>query len=118
MEENLQETLNECLKGELHAIDNYESVWVLVLWWEDGDYPGFKTEAKEMVELFTTSFNFSVEQFPIPSKRSQLALDGRVSQFLLDHAAEGSLLIIHYGGHGDEDNDRARQRERQSVWAA
>lgn len=118
MEECLKEELNEHLKGEFQPFDEYQSVWALLLWWEDGDLPGFKTEAEDVKELFTKSFNFSVETYSIPSKQAQLSLEAKIIHFILEHGSGGSLLIIHYGGHGDEDNDRMRERERQSVWAA
>ena len=116
MEEDLEVTLNEQLTGKVRSSNEYNSVWVLVIWWEDGDYPGFETEAGEVKRIFTDEYNFRVETFAIPSKKSQVALDHRIGQFILENDAERALLVVHYGGHGDEDD--ARYRERQSVWAA
>lgn len=49
---------------------------------------------------------------------SQLALEKEIAGFILDHGKSRSLLIVHYGRHGDNDDDKVRNRDRQSVWAA
>jgi hypothetical protein len=116
MDENLKGTLNEHLVGEFRSSDHYTDVWVLVLWWEDGDYPGFKIEGEDIKNIFEQGYRFAVETYSIPSKRSQICLDNRISQFIIDHDEDGSLLILHYGGHGDEDDGHGR--ESRSVWAA
>lgn len=118
MDDALTEELKEQLKDGFRSFDEYHSVCVLLLWWEDGDSPGFKLEAEALQELFLKSFYFFTETYSIPSEKAQLSLDQRINNLILQHSSDGSLLIIHYGGHGDEDDDRTSNRERQSVWAA
>jgi hypothetical protein len=118
MDENFRDELNEHLKGDFHPKDEYHSVNVLLIWWEDSDLPGFKSEAQDLEKVFSECFGFSVQHYSIPSKQSQLSLERKIINVILDHCSKGSLLIIHYGGHGDEDDDRTLKQERQSVWAA
>ncbi|KAK4205083.1 hypothetical protein QBC40DRAFT_65783 [Triangularia verruculosa] len=90
-------------------------VKVLVTYWQDGDHPGYKTEGEEVGQLFQSLFHFDVETFPIPSSDSYVALLGAVTGGL---AAKPSLFIVHYGGHGDKNDDHKNGEIRRSVWAA
>ena len=119
METRLRDELNEQLKAIPRSADDYETASVLVICWEDADMPGFRDEAHQVSEIFKVNFGFHVEPlFLIPTSQSQLTLERAIIDFILTRGARSSLLIIHYGGHGDEDDDRVRYRKRQSVWAA
>lgn len=76
-----------------------------------------------MREMFEKIYNYAVIEFAIPSKTPQsnyFSLLQVVSGVLCEESnTKGpSLLIIHYGGHGDSDDDRHNGEERRSVWAA
>lgn len=95
---------------------DYDDVMVLILYWKDGDDPGFKAEADKLQRFFEENFrDYLVERFEIPSERSYLKLGEFLSNRLLLPNSRRSLTIIHYGGHGDEDQDNGRRR---CVWAA
>jgi hypothetical protein len=101
----------------------YACVKVLTIYWKDG-HDGFKEEARELGEMFRDEFQYSVEEFSIPSSRSLLHLSNFITQSLLyvtsiaEAKEASSLLIIHYGGHGDMNDDRDKGEERRSVWTA
>ncbi|KAI0471819.1 hypothetical protein GGR56DRAFT_93512 [Xylariaceae sp. FL0804] len=66
--------------------------------------------------MFERSFRYRVTEFPIPARNSYIALLALITTTL---AVQGpALLVIHYGGHGDRDDDRHEGQERRSVWAA
>lgn len=92
----------------------YDHVTVLALYWKECSDSGFKTEAVKLGELMKTKFNYHFEYFEIPSFGSQLALDIRLNELLATNRQANTLIIIHYGGHGELDDDN----ENQSVWAA
>lgn len=115
--EALKGRLNAALEVDSWKINNaYKSVSVLAIYWEDGDVPGFEEEARQITHFFKESFNFGVDIFAIPSDKCHMKLDIRINTLLDDHGYEDHLIIIHYGGHGDPDDDPAR--EQLSVWAA
>ncbi|TVY84252.1 hypothetical protein LSUE1_G001353 [Lachnellula suecica] len=103
----------------------YACVKVLILYWVGGD-PGFEVEGRELGQLFADkeTFNFAVEEFAIPRSNSCLELKQSIIRSILDlssYADEkrgASLLIIHYGGHGDQNDDKHKGEEQRSVWAA
>lgn len=113
--------LNSDLDSSLQ-VRCYAAVKALVVYWEDGE-DGFKEEAQKMKALFEDVFHYSVIEFAIPSKSAKInyysllqAVSGALCE---DGNREGpSLLVIHYGGHGDSDNDKHNGEERRSVWAA
>lgn len=100
------------------SMRDYEKVTVWTVYWAETDIPGFKDEADKIRHFFRDTFHFSVHAFAIPSKRSHLALDTQVNDFLLHFDDPSALLIIHYGGHGDWDDDIHIGQDRQSVWAS
>lgn len=115
--ESLTRRLNSALEFEDWKIRNeYKSVSVLVLYWKDGDMPGFKDEARQVGELFAVDFHYGVEYYEIPSDNSHRRLDTKINSFLDDHGDPDHLMIIHYGGHGDPDDDNSQ--EKLAVWAA
>lgn len=111
MADQLKAELNEQLKYPTY----YESVFVLVVNWKESDCPGFKEESDKVGELFASSFSYTVEKYTIPSEGSQLTLDSKINEVIKHHGAR-SLLIVHYGGHGDSDD--SEKDNRMSVWAA
>ena len=118
-EEVLKERLNERLKRT--SIAQYDYVKVLLLFWAGSTKENleFRDEGRRLGKFFSEEFDFSVEEFPIPFAFSQLALQSRITDEVIAASTvaqargEPSLLIIHYGGHGDEDEDP----ERRAVWA-
>lgn len=97
----------------------YVTVTVLVLYWEAGE-PGFKREAQAVHTVFKDSFHFTVSEVPIQSNNAYFQVLGVISQVLArdDTTSGSSLLIIHYGGHGDLDDDRHGGQEGRAVWSA
>ena len=114
--EALTRRLNSALKREDWENSNdYKGISVLILYFEDSD-DGFKEEALMVGKLFELDFHYEVEYYPIPSHHSHLRLDTKINAFLNDHGEPDHLMIIHYGGHGDPNDDGAQ--ERLAVWAA
>ena len=95
----------------------YDRVTVLAIYWQDSPHgsptASYKQEAEKVGELFHTLFKYQVEYFEIPSIDSEAAFDSRLNILLATNNTENSLLILHYGGHGDPDE----ANDRQSVWA-
>ncbi|KAJ2992671.1 hypothetical protein NUW58_g2092 [Xylaria curta] len=119
---DVTDRLNESLQLSMRR-STYASVKVLALYWQDG-HQGYKNEAQAVVDLFRHSFQYSAEEFAIPSSNSYNHVLGLMTNRLLElgeaaaNARAASLLIIHYGGHGDRDNDKHQGQEKRSVWAA
>ena len=115
--EALRQQLNSALELEEWRIRNeYKSVSVLVLYWQDGDHPGFKKEAYQIGELFANYFHYDIQYYEIPSDNSHIALDKEINSFLEDHGGPDQLMIFHYGGHGDADDEK--EQKKLAVWAA
>lgn len=45
-------------------------------------------------------FHMHVDVFRVPSKSPQLAVNSKVSRFILDSNDDDGLMVIYYGGHG------------------
>ncbi|KAI4194485.1 MAG: hypothetical protein LQ350_007736 [Teloschistes chrysophthalmus] len=115
--EALRRRLNSALEFEEWTLHNeYKSISVLVIYWKDADMPGFKEEAYSVGALFAGTFRYDVNYYEIPSDDSHMELDRRINTFISEHRDPDDLLIIHYGGHGDPDNETAH--EKLAVWAA
>ncbi|KAK6080564.1 hypothetical protein SCUP234_05110 [Seiridium cupressi] len=116
--DRLHETLRLSIRRSIYGI-----VKVLALYWEDAHH-GYHDEARAVAAMFKNSFQYPSETYAIPSSNGYSRVLGLLSQTFLDigTAAQdsnvASLLIIHYGGHGDRDDDRHKDQERRSVWAA
>ena len=119
---SLTHQINQKLRS-LSRHRSYAAVQVLTVYWQDGD-EGFRREGEALGDLFRCAFHYDVIAFPIPTVRSQQRLQHVIqesifkleeSTFIKDNSA---LLIVHYGGHGDPDDDRKAGELRQSVWAA
>lgn len=112
-----RQKLNSALKFEDWSLrNNYKSISMLAIYWEEGDDAGFKEEAYSIGTLFATAFHYVVDYYAIPSEDSHMELDGRINAFISEHRDPNNLIIIHYGGHGDPDDETAR--EKLAVWAA
>lgn len=94
----------------------YIHINVLILYWQDGD-PGYANEARDVRNLFEHVFHYPVTMFAIPSEESYTELFKEVAKFF-GRMDEQSLLIVHYGGHGDPNDDDHNKEQKQSVWAA
>lgn len=119
----LREEFNQKLQGFENS-NRYSYVKVLILYSEHGDHPGFQSGGIEFGEMLHRIFNYDVKIFAIPSRSSQLHLDSLVSCAILqseDQARDtkgSSLLIIHYGDHGDSNDDPHRKEEKRFAWTA
>jgi hypothetical protein len=119
--EDLQLLLNERLKHPHY--DSYDLVRFLGLFWEDGD-KAYRAESEKLKNYFEKTFGFvDGETFPIPSQDSHLALAACIDQGILNmnkcfHDRQSGLLIIHYGGHGDENANESKHEKQRCVWAA
>jgi hypothetical protein len=117
MDSSLRDELNKSLDDRFSRTTAYKSVSVLVVYWSDCTDIGYKREAQIVGELFSVTFGFVVDYYEIPTNDScELELDVRISNFLLHNRDPNRLLIIHYGGHGNPDDERGQKKE--SVWCA
>jgi hypothetical protein len=104
----LQERLGEDRNRE------YDNVEVYLICWEDGDQD-FKGEAQRMELLFRDRLGYPVSYYMIPSEASHLRLQEKIVTLALRRKTPRSLTVIHYGGHGDDDDENDRKK---AVWAA
>lgn len=109
--------LNKALRVPSWRVNNdYKSVAALIIHWQDCEDRGFKEESHALGNLFATDFHYNVEYYAIPSIKSQMSLDKKINSFLTVNDQANSLVIIHYGGHGDADDED--DNEKLAVWAA
>lgn len=114
---SLKTELNKSLDGRFKRSTDYESVAVLLIYWKGCTDRGYKEEAQQVGQLFRDDFGYSVEYYEIPAADTcELDLDTRINTFLVDNRRPETLLIIHYGGHGNPDDDHGQMHE--SVWCA
>jgi len=107
----------------------YAAVKALVLYWENSDrLSEYRGEARK-VKSFFEKLNYETELYPIPDTNSQLAVHAFIAKQMVSLADSMSilgapcLLIVHYGGHGDKDDDRhyagpGGPQKRRAVWRA
>lgn len=109
----LADELSQSLRsGFLHSSE-YDCVNVLLVYWEDDDL-GCLEEINAVKSFFEDALHYDVLILPIPSERSQAALQSDLSQFVLLYGSTvQSLLVIYYAGHGDPSPDQKR-----AIWAA
>jgi hypothetical protein len=112
----LKEELNKSLEGRFKRTTDYDAVAVLVIYWKKCKDKGYEDEAHQVGELFTKDFGYSVQFYEIPAADSELEMDARINKFLRDNRKVETLLIIHYGGHGNADDEYGQNKE--SVWCA
>ncbi|KAL1796259.1 hypothetical protein ACET3X_004799 [Alternaria dauci] len=108
----------------------YAAVRAVILHWEDSDRLEDYVREAEMVEsFFKEGLKFDTQVWAIPSNHSQIEM----RKFVMDQQAllvrrmalldAPCLLIIHYGGHGDKDDDihytgPGGPQQRRAVWRA
>ena len=97
---------------------SYDCVQVCAIYWEDSDNDGFRREAKDFQTFIQTDLGYPIQIITIPMIKSQLFLDKAINSLLENLNGESNLLVIHYGGHGDPDDDEGKNQSRKSVWAA
>lgn len=115
-----KETLSKELSCSAKA-DHYAYVKVLLIHWQvkTEQDAAFCEEGRLLGNVFSGTFRYDVQEFPIPLVNPQLSLQHRITHeaFLASEAARGSnakaLLILHYGGHGDNESGH----DGRSVWA-
>lgn len=104
----LADELSRSLQRGFRHSGEYESVNVLLVYWEDDDL-GCLEEINAFKSLFVHGWHYDVHMVSIPTERSQAALQSDLSQFVLLYGSTvQSLLVIYYAGHGDPSIDRKR----------
>ena len=109
--------LTDELNRDFENGNDYISGSLLSLYWQQADNAGYKDESDKVVQFFG-SMGFDTAVYPIPSENSHIELLLRIINLIKSQGKPGSLVVIHYGGHGDADNDRGMDRESQAVWAS
>src|SRR5947207_2738207 len=111
----LRETFQKSLEGAFNTgACPYDKVAALILYWAEDDFnPSCAEEAKKVIDLFRTDFQYEVQIFPIPMSNSRNLLEQAVVNFKCVNDSESNLLIIYYSGHADPDEKRDK-----AVWAA
>ena len=108
-------------KLELGLHTPYDSVSVLCIYWEGSESLGFQKEAREVMKLFSEDFQFKTQEYAIPSLSAHHNLCKRACRFIDDENYQDprTLLIIHYGGHGDPNTQPTDSEDkRKLVFAA
>ena len=105
------------LNNEFENGNDYIRGSLLSLYWQQADNAGYKDESDKVVQSFA-SMGFDTDVYPIPSENSHIELLSRIIHLIKTRGKPGCLIVIHYGGHGDADNDRGKDGESQAVWAA
>jgi hypothetical protein len=113
-------------------LQRYAAVKALIIYWENSDgLVEYANEANNLGEFFQ-GLQFDTELYKIPvlgGQDSELELKAFIiqQQASLTRRMRGleapCLLIIHYGGHGDKDDDKhatgiGGPQERRAVWRA
>ena len=81
---------------------DYESVDVLLLYWDEDDL-GVEKEVRKVKELFEGTFRFGTRVYQIPSQQSTSSLNIELCQFIMSHSlGRRSLIILYYAGHADD----------------
>ena len=84
---------------------------VLLNWLEDD--LGTIDELIKLEKLFKDWFDYSAEVWRIPSsQQAEWELDQKLSIVTGQYRGGDDLLIVYYGGHGEEDPNH------QSIWRA
>jgi hypothetical protein len=82
----------------------YEAVKVLMICWKDAQKE-FKRQLDELSKEFE-AYGFDVEPvYRIETQKSHQRLDLRLHEFL-KYDKQGTLLIVYYGGHGQNNPDK------------
>lgn len=110
----LASELNSSFQNGLLPATEYNTVQVLLIHWIESDDSAIAGEIQKLQDFFHKTLNFSVLPIPIPSQKSQAALQRSITDviFACEKSRE-SLLIVYYGGHGN-----ANPELRRATWAA
>jgi len=110
-------------------LERYAVVKAVIMYWENSDRLDDYVEEAGKVDSFFKGLNFETELYPIPKSNSQVEVRWFITQqqVLLTRRMSilgaPCLLIIHYGGHGDKDDDihytgPGGPQMRRAVWRA
>ena len=102
------------LNREFENGNDYISGSLLSLYWQQADNARYKDESDKVVQFFS-SMGFNTAVYPIPSENSHLKLLLSIIGLIKSQGKPGSLVVIHYGGYRDADNDRGINKESQAV---
>ena len=79
----------------------YERVTAILISWAD-DELGVASEIDRLKVLLEQHLGYSTQRYHIPSINSAAELADRLTSFVKECAAgERDLVIVYYGGHGD-----------------
>lgn len=87
----------------------YNAVKVLMICWKDSAQSEFEKQLNALSKEFK-AYRFDVEPvYKIESEKPHQRLNLRLQEFL-QNDQKGTLLIVYYGGHGENSQDR------NNVW--
>ena len=114
--------INKALEANFRKpFGEYDSIAVRAIYWK-GEEEGYKKESEAVVSFFKDNLRYdNVGLLPIvegEGDHSQETLRFHLSQLIYEHGGNpNKLLILHYGGHGDPDDDYSGGEEQKSVWS-
>lgn len=94
----------------------------LIIYWEEG-YTGFKKEGQKLGRFLKGRLGHEVQEFAIPHDSPHVALVHFISKAIIKtneimkQRECPALIIVHYGGHGDRNDDFHNGERERSVWA-
>jgi hypothetical protein len=91
--------------GGFSAFAPYRSVRALLITWEDAAEKEFAEQREALAKEFKQHGFVVEEAFEIKSTRPHQSLIPRLQQFLANDR-DGTLLILYYGGHGMNNEDK------------
>jgi hypothetical protein len=113
-EATIAHRLNESFQEIVSRSEGYDGIYALLVTWKDTDDPKIAGEVEKVRDFLQKSFGAVVSTYEIPSSRPHVGLQMRLTSLISScEAAQNSLLILYYAGHGDEN-----RQERKSIWAA
>ena len=112
-EKEIATTFHESTRDFFRERIEYKRITALLVRWEESDLNGLVSELETVHELFEKDLGYLVENYQIPLKNSQQELNQHVAEFISSYSRNyDTLIILHYSGHGDEDEDG------QAIWTA
>lgn len=107
-----EDLTNVCTKLFPRSIPKHARIHVVLINWLEDDL-GTTEELMKLEECFKDWFDCSTEVRRIPSsKHVEWELQRTLSNVTGEYHGEDDLLIVYYGGHGEEN------RDHQSIWRA
>ncbi|KAF7533891.1 hypothetical protein G7054_g6701 [Neopestalotiopsis clavispora] len=88
----------------------YASLHALLLSWQEDDL-GVDEEVDKLGFVLLDQYEFDVQYWKIPVKRSTFELTQRVLNWTAEYEGEDELLLVYYAGHGWMDSSR------QAIWS-